>query len=300
MNKHIKRFAGLFLVFSFSVLFFTGCATKKIIPRPTPASVVTTSDYLPSDFLWQPVAPGIERFDFENHSIPVIYHAVKIDLNTSDLEIVCFPDSKTKTDSSGYYFSMKASRFAKKNDCVVAINASPFDGLLSIKKKIIGIHLFNKTEFSTPENRYAAIAFTKNQTENGQTYTAHIIKNQPQNMSENFDFAFGGFYVVLQNEQVQNSFAQIYDSRSGIGISKDGKTLYFLVVEGEKFSKSIGLTYPECAEIFKAMDCSDALELDGGGSSELCINGCSILTYKNLRVQANCFGFRFTQSDMNY
>ena len=299
MNKQIKSFTVVFLVFTFFGIFFSGCATKKL-PRPTPSCVVTSSDYLPSDFLWQTVAPGIERFDYQNPSIPVIYHAVKIDLNTSALELVCFPDAKTKTDSTGHFFSTKASRFAKKNRCVVAINASPFEGLLSIKKKIVGIHLFNKTEFSAPENRYAAIAFTENQTKTGLTYTAHIIKNQPQDMAQNYDFAFGGFFVVLQDGQVQESFAQIYDSRTGVGISEDGKTLYILVVEGERFSKSIGLTYPECGQIFKAMGCTDALEMDGGGSTELCINGRSILTYQTLRVQANCFGFRFTKSDMNY
>ena len=65
-----------------------------------------------------------------------------------------------------------------------------------------------------------------------------------------------------------------------------------LVVEDEKPGKSRGLSYSQCGQILRAMGCSDALEFDGGGSSELCINGCSVLSYRVLHRQANSFGFK--------
>ena len=73
-----------------------------------------------------------------------------------------------------------------------------------------------------------------------------------------------------------------------------------MVAEGENTSKSEGLSYPQCGTIFKALGCTDALEMDGGGSSELCINGKSILSYKNRRTQANSLGFSVkTPGDLN-
>ena len=69
-----------------------------------------------------------------------------------------------------------------------------------------------------------------------------------------------------------------------------------MVAEGEYPSKSEGLSYPQCGEIFKKMGCYDALEVDGGGSSELCINGKSILSYKTFRYQGNSFGFRLSSA----
>lgn len=282
MNKVFFHFKLFFLITIFAFCL-TGCATKKI-SAPAEKPSLDDSDFIPADFLWQPVSTGVERFDFENPAVPVVYHAVKIDLNNEDLELVCFPDSKTKTNSSGFFKGKQTSSFAKKNDCIVAINAAPFEGRL-VMKKIAGVHIYEKNVFSPANTSYAAIAFSKND-------GARIIKNQSQQNFDSFDFAFGGFFVVLENDEVIYSFADIYDSRSGAGVSKDGKTLYLLVVEGEQKSRSIGLTYPQCAKIFLAMGCSNALELDGGGSTELCLYGKSILNYKTLRIQANSFGFR--------
>ena len=273
----------------FSAFIFTACVSTKTT-ADTP-QITNNSAFIPEVFTWQPVAPGIERFDFENSEIPLIYHAVKIDLTNENLKLEYFPETATRTDKEGRFNGLKTSFFAKKNDCIAAINASPFEGKL-LRKKIIGIHSIDNLAFSPAKNKYSTITFSKNQTETGNSYIANIYKNQSQELAQNFDFAFGGFFVVLQNGQVQTSFAQIYDTRSGAGISEDGKTLYLLVVEGERKTKSIGLSYPQCGQIFAAMGCYNALELDGGGSSELCINGKSILTYKTWRIQANSFGFR--------
>ena len=46
------------------------------------------------------------------------------------------------------------------------------------------------------------------------------------------------------------------------------KYLYFIVVDGRQ-SFSIGMTYPEMAALVKEYDCTEAVELDGGGSSTL-------------------------------
>ncbi len=273
----------LFFLAAFLVLCSVSCASKNNSNKAV-HFILNDSDFIPADFLWEPVTAGIERFDFENPSVPLVYHAVKIDLDNPKLELVCFPDSKTKTNSRGFFRGQKTSTFAKKNNCLVAVNAAPFEGKF-IMKKIAGIHICNKEVLSPANSGYAAIAFSK---DGG----AEIIKNQTPALSENFDFAFGGFFVVLEDDEVIYSFADIYDSRCGAGISKDGKRLYLLVVEGEQKSRSIGLTYPQCAKIFSAMGCSNALELDGGGSTQLCIKGKSVLNYPSLRIQSSCFGFR--------
>ena len=95
---------------------------------------------------------------------------------------------------------------------------------------------------------------------------------------------------MLEDGAVLQDFIRRGDSRSGVGLSADGKTLFILVVEGERPLQSRGLSYPQCGEIFREMGCSDALELDGGSSSELCINGKSVLSYKVITRQANSFG----------
>ena len=280
MNIRRKLLYSLFLIL-FSLTILAGCESTKKTEAP---QNIAYSDFIPQEFLWEPVAPGIERFDFENPAIPLVYHAVKIDLTNDNLQLVCYPDDATKQSAAGTFKGMTTTTFAKKNNCIAAINVSPFEGRF-FKKKIIGMHFVNGNLFSKANSRYSSIVFFNDR-------HAQIIKNQEENLPDGASFAFGGFFTVLQNGQVQYSFAETYNSRSGAGISQDGKILYLLVVEGENSSKSTGLTYQQCGEIFLALGCTDALEFDGGGSAEICLNGKSLLNYKNRRIQANSFGFK--------
>lgn len=268
---------------------------------------------MPESFEWEAVCPGVERFDFENTSFPVVYHAVKIDLNEEGLELCCFPDSTVTQGQYGadvadipqpfIYKGIRTQKFAKRYACTVAVNLSPFAGKngawdlqakLGSVRQVVGVHKADGLMISAPVQRYAAIYFSRQVLSDGQNvWRASIEKNQTEAAAAASDFAFGGFYVVLEKGGVQTSFARIHDSRTGIGISDNGRFLYLLVVEGENRTKSEGLSYPQCGEIFKSMGCSDALEMDGGGSAELCINGKSVLTYKNFRTQANSLGVRF-------
>ena len=275
------------IFFIFVACLLSGCISPKGIESDS--ITFSATDFIPQEFTWQAAAPAIDYFYFENPDIPLVYHVVKVDLTNPLLQIVCYPDGSTKFANDGAFTGMTTAAFAKKYDCALAINASPFQGHL-LKKKITGIHLADDKLISKSNPKYSAIAFIK---EDG--YRAQIIQKQSDQLPAGTTFAFGGFFTVLKDGQVQYSFANIYDTRSGAGLSQDGKTLYLLVVEAERHSRSIGLTYPKCGEIFKALGCSDALELDGGGSTNLCLNGKSILNYRPLRIVANSFGFKIKE-----
>ena len=281
-----KTFRQLIPLLSVACLL-SGCISSRRIESDS--INFDSADFIPREFTWQAAAPAIDYFYFENPDIPLVYHVVKVDLANPLLEIVCYPNSSTKITKEGSFAGMTTAAFAKKYDCALAINASPFQGRL-LKKKIVGIHLTDGKLISQANPKYSAIAFTK---EDG--CRAQIIQNQSDQLPAGTSFAFGGFFTVLKDGQVLYSFADIYDTRSGVGLSQDGKTLYLLVIEAEHHSRSIGLTYPKCGEIFKALGCSDALELDGGSSTNLCINGKSVLNYRPHRIVANSFGFKIKE-----
>lgn len=282
-----KLFACLSLSF---VFLFAGCVSL-VRPELSPeeeSALYPLASYVPEAFDWEEVCPGISRFDFENSEIPLIYHAVKIDLTLAGaagpdrtLELVC-DCRKPATKSAG------TAQFAARTKCAVAVNATPF----TRSGQLAGIHKEAGQVLSQPVARYGAIAFKLGGNAGDCNYVARIFASQADKEIENFDYAFGGFFVVLKNGEVRTDFIRRTDSRSGAGLSADGKTLFLLVVEGERPSKSIGLSYPQCGEIFRAMGCRDALEFDGGGSAELCLNGQSLLSYKVHRVQGNSFGFK--------
>ncbi len=244
------------------------------------------ADIFPQNAEWTQVCQGLSYFTFNSREEKLIYHAVKIELEGSKINLVYFPD-KTTVFKDGVFHSVNTKTFAKEKNCLICINAAPFNGnLLSSKRVIAGTHIIDSIEYGTIVPSYAALCFTK--TTLG--YEAEITESQAFLEKMSFDYAFGGFFQILKDGNFI-SFKRYRNSRCGAGLSLDKKTLYILVCEGEVPLVSEGLTFEECALIFKALGASDALEFDGGSSAELCINGRSILSYKQKRVQASSFGF---------
>lgn len=94
--------------------------------------------------------------------------------------------------------------------------------------------------------------------------------------------AFGGGPVLVQEGQVKISnneekkFAgkAIADKhpRTAIGYTKDG-TLIILAIQGRMKGLAEGATLPQMAKIMVDLGCVEAMNLDGGGSSCMLING---------------------------
>jgi len=94
--------------------------------------------------------------------------------------------------------------------------------------------------------------------------------------------AVGGGPVLLQNgeikitnnEELKFAGRAIDDKhpRTAIGYTRDNK-LIILVVEGRNNGKAEGATLTQMAQIFKDLGCWEALNLDGGGSSCMLVNG---------------------------
>ena len=76
-----------------------------------------------------------------------------------------------------------------------------------------------------------------------------------------------------------------------VGINENQDKLYILFCQGERKTKSTGLTFEECALILQKAGAKDALQLDGGGSASMEIKNESISNYK-ARSVANIFAFK--------
>lgn len=293
MNKPVKKSFSLICILLLFLL--TSCVTlqRPVISAQEEDLLYPVTSYVPETFDWQEVidaetnspAAGLWRFDFESHDpdFPLIYHLVKIELAPE-------VNDDQKEDKAAH-FKLSASQwehtfsFAKREHCLVAMNATPFG-----RKSLAGIFKMKGHVLSEPVERYGALGL---RCDKDNTVTAaRVFESQTDEELADWDAAFGGFFIVLKDGQVCTEFVRRSDSRSGAGVSADGKILYLLVVEGERMSQSRGLSYPQCGQIFRALGCSDALEFDGGGSSDLCINGSSVLSYKVGRIQGNSFGFR--------
>ena len=82
----------------------------------------------------------------------------------------------------------------------------------------------------------------------------------------------GEIYVDELNQHFKFSKKETYAPRSAVGIGKNGK-LYMVAVDGRRNGYSVGLTLKELADFLKKLDLQDAINLDGGGSTELVADG---------------------------
>ena len=117
--------------------------------------------------------------------------------------------------------------------------------------------------------------------------------------SDNFakwkvETAVGGGPVLVQNGGVKitNEEEKMFTGkaindkhpRTAMGYTKDGK-LIILVIQGRYSGIAEGATLNDEAQILKDLGCREALNLDGGGSSCMLINGKNTITPSEKEIQ---------------
>ncbi len=189
------------------------------------------------------------------------WHCIKIDLADSQLQLQIIPETQQ-------YKSSFLKKMAHKNNAKVAINTTPFT--FNTENPLVGITKVNGKIISPAVEKYSALCFTT------QPLTAHIIKNQTLKDLEQYPYATGGFFTILENRQI-HTFEKIKRSRSAAGISHNGRYLYlFATTPKFNITDKDGMTYEECAAILLELGCTDAMQFDGGRSTGLYYNGIEL------------------------
>ena len=83
-------------------------------------------------------------------------------------------------------------------------------------------------------------------------------------------------YELLQDDIYG---ASVRPPRTAIGHTADGK-IVLMVVDGRGSGGSQGVTLDELARLMKGVGCTDALNLDGGGSTAMCVTPSATLLNK--------------------
>lgn len=90
-----------------------------------------------------------------------------------------------------------------------------------------------------------------------------------------------GHYAVLVDGVAKtftnSSLCNTRHPRTAIGVSKDGKKVWLMVVDGRQASLSVGMTCTEEGNELKGLGAWQGLNLDGGGSSTMYLTGTGIL-----------------------
>ncbi|MGB9691442.1 MAG: phosphodiester glycosidase family protein [Candidatus Sumerlaeaceae bacterium] len=101
-------------------------------------------------------------------------------------------------------------------------------------------------------------------------------------VKEPLEFAVGGGPLLLRDgrpfidwreEKILKSFVENQHPRTAVGVSRDGKKLYLVTVDGRQPAVSIGMSLYELAQYLRALGCWTAMNFDGGGSTTMVVRG---------------------------
>ena len=158
----------------------------------------------------------------------------------------------------------------------------PFYGTFGILKKGGADVAWTYSDSSSPVLYASQLPVPFITTSGAKLKKSNVLKMKTARFREwNVSTAVGGGPVLVQGGKVKitnNEERKFYDKaiydrhpRTAIGFTKDNKIILF-VCEGRS-ERAAGLTLPQMAKILQEIGCEEALNLDGGGSSCMLING---------------------------
>lgn len=214
----------------------------------------------------QTVFEGIKYIrEKRNSPRPLVIHVVKVDLRLRTIQVLVTPGDP---DNELPLKALTTSRFARQYGVQVAINGDGFQPWRD--NSILDYHPHNG-------DRVAPIGFAASR---GVAYTAETDiepslfisrTNQAQfnNKIGNLYNAISGNIMLVRAGQVEAGLTDNIDPRSAVGLSKSGKELILMVVDGRQNGYSEGVSLNELARLMIEMGAYQAMNLDGGGSSTL-------------------------------
>ena len=247
------------------------------------------------------LAPGVRYWsERRNHPRPAMVHVVEVDLSQAGtLEFVATPSLPTPADAAGpvgtgYFAVQKTSEFARQNGLLAAVNASyflPFDG---------GRLMFKPYVPQPGSPASVAPARLQDARPDGDAASDPradgMVCLRPGSFSLHRGAcpadsrpAFAAGPVLIEQGQVRpltareaqqqpdaTGMARYFrepEPRTALGLDAAHQRAWMVVVDGRQGGYSEGMTLPELARLFQSLGATDAINLDGGGSSTLVLSG---------------------------
>lgn len=204
---------------------------------------------------------------------PVVIHLISIDLNKANVEF-----QGTKVLGGSIERSLPAQRtttFLKNQKLDIAINASlfrpfyasnllhyyPHEGDLV---NVSGLGISNGVQYSEASPGWGVACFQG----------AKVTFDATQCRKEATIAVSGSGLIVHQGKSAyrtrQQANSEIPEPQSSLALTRDG-VLLLVVVDGRQSGYSEGMTGAELAEFLLSRGATDALRLDGGGSTTLAL-----------------------------
>ncbi|HUP63946.1 MAG TPA: phosphodiester glycosidase family protein [Thermoanaerobaculia bacterium] len=238
---------------------------------------------------WEPIGPGVDYREIQQSSISAF--VTRVDLTNDQIKII----SSRETEKG-----MRTSDWAERTNAIVAINADFFDN----KHKPTGLAIgpCGIWEGTRDTRREGVVAVGKGRVE---------IRPQSEVMTDPPDWveqAVSGWPLLVDDCRAFSSsklpgsdaFTRAPHPRTAVGLSRDGRYFYMVVVDGRQ-EKYPGVTLSRLGAFMREeLGVCTAMNLDGGGSSTMVVHGeiRNRPSDGSERSVANHLGVIFTNDDV--
>ncbi|KTC84217.1 phosphodiester glycosidase family protein [Legionella brunensis] len=205
------------------------------------------SNYALATSEWRKLAPGIEYQDLDGSFLtPWSHiHAFRINLKENQLSLITAADLARENAS--------VDEYAQHTKALLTINGGFFDN----NYKPLGLRIYNKRQKTPLKNiSWWGIFYIRNQ-------KPYLTNASQFRHNSQIDFAIQSGPRLLINSRIP-PLKPGRAERSALGITHDGRIIILV-------TDNLPLSTTELAQLMKAspLNCQNALNLDGGSSSQL-------------------------------
>ena len=273
----MKKFAILFL------LLFAVAAQ---------AVIVTVDPWVPI-FKGIDLAHGRQQKQSSGEREHQVY-CLRVDLSDPDVKFLTTPHCTN--NCAGETLSENASLFLEANGLQAVVNGSfyessqgPSDLPLGSPYNVEGLAISQGKVVSPADEptRASAFLFTTN------NLPIFLPTNAPPgtNTSGIYTALSGDRPLLINGVNVQTGGnTNDLDPRTATGLSQDHRYLYLMTIDGRQTGWSDGADFSSTAEWLKRFGAWEGMNIDGGGSTLMCMADCA---GKSIRVNRSSFVFQY-------
>ncbi len=227
-----------------------------LAPRPAFAQEITRRLGEPVDS-WSEPNPGVRYLHRTYDAPPVAVHALVVDLSRA--RIVATPERDRWSS---------VSSFADANEAAAAING----GFWGLWQRPCGITAGGgeRWESGEPDPEFGHFGVRRD----GRAVVNGPGEGEDASALARLGEAVSGRPILLRRGELDTETLDAFETsnlrqpRTAVGVSRDGRTAYLVVVDGRQ-GHSVGFTLYQLARTLEELGAWRAINLDGGGSSAM-------------------------------
>jgi hypothetical protein len=281
LNGRTKTRAALRRLLALAVLtsFATAAAVAQVDITTQPADAVAQAAIEARRWVAEPAreqqieayAPALDlRAREYERPRPLRAWIAKVDLSHPDVRFIATDPARFEGEDKRFETRCATTlEFAQRHKVQLAINASAFDPFrprAGLPMDVVGLAAVDGRVYSEARDPFGAMFITRD---------SRVSLKGPPLPLEDLWLVVPGFRLLLDDRRIVVP-ADVADSdfggvnpRTAVGVDREGRTLWIVVVDGRQAGVSEGITLVELACLFESLGAWDALNLDGGGSTTL-------------------------------